>query len=210
MGVQDAISGAVGDAGDAPMNETAVANETMSAVNETMSMVDGVKDFVGNVSDCGLNATEEGNCTNATMPADGEMTGEEAGDDAGAVDDDGGAGDDSGEGDDGRRKLLDLTDAAGAVTDAAGTVSDAAGTVTDAVTGAVSGDGMMTDMNATMNGTMMNGTEMANDTIGGEAGDDSVAGDDAGAVDDDGGAGDDSGEGDDGRRKLSTIRKLFA
>merc|ERR1712182_187666 len=59
-----------------------------------------------------------------------------------------------------------------------------------------------TDMNATMNGTMMNGTEMANDTIGGEAGDDSVAGDDAGAVDDDGGAGDDSGEGDDGRRKL--------
>merc|ERR1739848_143365 len=81
--VQDAISGAVGDAGDAPMNETAVANETMS-------MVDGVKDFVGNVSDCGLNATEEGNCTNATMPADGEMTGEEAGDDAGAVDDDGG------------------------------------------------------------------------------------------------------------------------
>merc|ERR1711937_688774 len=105
MGVQDAISGAVGDAGDAPMNETAVANETMSAVNETMSMVDGVKDFVGNVSDCGLNATEEGNCTNATMPADGEMTGEEAGDDAGAVDDDGGAGDDTGEGDDGRRKL---------------------------------------------------------------------------------------------------------
>merc|ERR1712118_379168 len=186
---------------------------TMSAVNETMSMVDGVKDFVGNVSDCGLNATEEGNCTNATMPADGEMTGEEAGDDAGA-------GDDSGEGDDGRRKLLDLTDAAGAVTDAAGAVSDAAGTVSDAVTGAVSGDGMMTDMNATdmnatdmnatMNGTMMNGTEMANDTIGGEAGDDSVAGDDAGAVDDDGGAGDDSGEGDDGRRKLSTIRKLFA
>merc|ERR1712157_603780 len=120
------------------------------------------------------------------------------------------AGDDSGEGDDGRRKLLDLTDAAGAVSDAAGTVSDAAGTVTDAVTGAVSGDGMMTDMNATMNGTMMNGTEMANDTIEGEAGDDSVAGDDAGAVDDDGGAGDDSGEGDDGRRKLSTIRKLFA
>merc|ERR1719311_1800716 len=56
--------------------------------------------------------------------------------------------------------------------------------------------------NMTMNGTMMNGTEMANDTIGGEAGDDSVAGDDAGAVDDDGGAGDDSGEGDDGRRKL--------
>merc|ERR1712134_157451 len=103
-----------------------------------------------------------------------------------------------GAGDDGRRKLLDLTDAAGAVT--------------DAVTGAVSGDGMMTDMNATdmnatdmnatMNGTMMNGTEMANDTIEGEAGDDSVAGDDAGAVDDDGGAGDDSGEGDDGRRKL--------
>merc|ERR1711904_623048 len=110
-------------------------------------------------------------------------------------------------GDDGRRKLLDVTDAAGAVSDAAGTVSDAAGTVTDAVTGAVSGDGMMTDMNATdMNATdmnaTMNGTEMANDTIGGEAGDDSVAGDDAGAVDDDGGAGDDSGEGDDGRRKL--------
>merc|ERR1719159_1793194 len=103
-----------------------------------------------------------------------------------------------------------VTDAAGAVSDAAGTISDAAGTVTDAVTGAVSGDGMMTDMNATMNGTMMNGTEMANDTIEGEAGDDSVAGDDAGAVDDDGGAGDDSGEGDDGRRKLSTIRKLFA
>merc|ERR1712118_251471 len=55
-------------------------------------------------------------------------------------------------------------------------------TVTDAVTGAVSGDGMMTDMNATdmnatKNGTMMNGTEMANDTIEGEAGDDSVAGD---------------------------------
>merc|ERR1711869_62372 len=50
--------------------------ETMSAVNETMSMVDGVKHFVGNVSDCGLNATEEGNCTNATMPADGEMIAE--------------------------------------------------------------------------------------------------------------------------------------
>merc|ERR1712149_164890 len=70
---------------------------------------------------------------------------------------------------------------------------------------AMMNDTMMNDTmmgNMTMNGTMMNGTEMANDTIGGEAGDDSVACDDAGAVDDDGGAGDDSGEGDDGRRKL--------
>merc|ERR1739848_492011 len=177
-----------------------------------MAAVDRVNDFVCNVSDS-LNGSA---CANATMNGT-EMANDTIGE---TIDEDGedATGEDAaGEeaGDDGRRKLLDLTDAAGAVTDAAGTVSDAAGTVTDAVTGAVSGDGMMTDMNATdmnatMNGTMMNGTEMANDTIEGEAGDDSVAGDDAGAVDDDGGAGDDSGEGDDGRRKLSTIRKLFA
>merc|ERR1711904_559414 len=138
-----------------------------------------------------MNGTEMANDTIGGEAGDDSV----AGDDAGAVDDDGGAGDDSGEGDDGRRKLLAGHEGH----------SDADDMMM------MAGDAMMNatmnapDMNATMNGTMMNGTEMANDTIEGEAGDDSVAGDDAGAVDDDGGAGDDSGEGDDGRRKLSTI-----
>merc|ERR1711985_215237 len=93
-----------------------------------MAAVDRVNDFVCNVSDS-LNGSA---CANATMNGT-EMANDTTGEDA--------AGEEAG--DDGRRKLLDLTDAAGAVTDAAGTVSDAAGTVTDAVTGAVSGDGMM-------------------------------------------------------------------
>merc|ERR1739848_558573 len=114
-----------------------------------MAAVDRVNDFVCNVSDS-LNGSA---CANATMNGT-EMANDTIGE---TIDEDGedATGEDAaGEeaGDDGRRKLLDLTDAAGAV-------SDAAGTVTDAVTGAVSGDGMMTDMNATdMNATDMNAT----------------------------------------------------
>merc|ERR1712057_108309 len=150
----DAISGAVGDA---PMNETAGANETMSAVNETMSMVDGVKDFVGNVSECGLNATAEGNCTNATMPADGEMIGEDASEDA--------DGEDATE-DDGRRRLMAGHEGHSDADDMMKMAGDAMMNATDM---------NATDMNATMNATM-NVTEMANDTIEGEASEGKEAG----------------------------------
>merc|ERR1719410_2180023 len=117
-----------------------------------------------------MNGTEMANDTIGGEAGDDSV----AGDDAGAVDDDGGAGDDSGEGDDGRRKLL-----AGHEGHSDADHSDGAGHSDDM---AMMNDTMMNDTmmgNMTMNGTMMNGTEMANDTIGGEAGDDSVAGDDA-------------------------------
>merc|ERR1711985_68890 len=82
-----------------------------------MAAVDRVNDFVCNVSDS-LNGSA---CANATMNGT-EMANDTIGE---TIDEDG----EDATGDDGRRKLLDLTDAAGAVTDAAGAVSDAAGTV---------------------------------------------------------------------------------
>merc|ERR1711959_357025 len=127
------VSGAVDKAKDTAKEGAEKIKEGAEKVvdkgNDTArAAVDKVTDVVCNVSEA-LNGTACANATNETMANGTEMA-------ADTID-----GEDAEAGDDGRRKLLDLTDAANAVT---GAVSDAS----DAVTGAVSmvqmaGDAMM-------------------------------------------------------------------